>query len=95
MDPFLQALSQLPTLLIQVRVQLEANTKALNFANEQLANTRYYEVDAAKYLGVEPGTMYHYRLKGLPYEKVGRVVSYFKKDLDAWRAAGRVRLHPQ
>ena len=93
MDSFLQALSKLPTLLVQICVQLEANTKALDAANEQLGNTRMYEIDAAKYLSVEASTMYKYRLRGLPYEKVGRIISYQRKDLDDWRSAGRVRLH--
>lgn len=93
MDSFLQALSELPTLLTRVQTQLEANTKALDAAYEQLGNTRMYEDDAAKYLGVLPATLYHYRLKGLPYEKVGRIVSYRRKDLDEWRTAGRVRKH--
>ena len=93
MNSFLPAMTELAMLLTQIRDQLEANTKALDAAYEQLGNTRMYENDAAKYLGVLSPTMYHYRLKGLPYEKVGRVVSYRRKDLDEWRSAGRVRLH--
>lgn len=93
MDSFLKALSELPTLLLRLEVQLEANTKALNEAHEQIGNTRLYERDAAKYLNVELKTMYNYRQRGLPYEKVGRIVSYFRRDLDVWRSAGKVQFH--
>lgn len=91
MEEFIRMLAELPPLLTQVRVQLAENSKLLAIANEQLGNTRMYEQDAARYLNVEPCTMYQYRLKGLPFEKIGRVVSYFRKDLDAWRAAGQLR----
>ena len=72
-------------------VALEASTKLLELATEQMGNMRLYEDDAATYMGVEPKTMYHYRLRGLAYEKVGRIISYRRKDLDAWRLSGRVR----
>ncbi|MBD2753825.1 helix-turn-helix domain-containing protein [Spirosoma validum] len=87
---FLQTLAMLPDQLTRIEALMDANTKALNQATEQLGNTRYYEADAAKYLGVEQKTMYHYRQRGLPYEKVGRIISYLRKDLDAWRSAGKV-----
>lgn len=87
----LQAFAELPTVLSRLMLTLDANTKALQDATEQLGNARYYEADAATYLGVEKKTMYHYRLRGLAFEKVGRIISYRRKDLDAWRESGAVR----
>ena len=91
MDSFLDMLSQLPAMFIRLEAQLEANTKALNDALEQLGNTRLYEREAAKYLNVEVKTLYGYRQRGLNYEKVGRIISYLRKDLDDWRARGKTK----
>ena len=88
---FLQTFAELPLLLIRLEATLDANTKALQEVMEQLGNTRLYEKDAAKYLHVESKTMYSYRQRGLNYEKVGRIISYRRKDLDDWRAAGKTR----
>ncbi|GAB3959072.1 hypothetical protein GCM10028805_54480 [Spirosoma harenae] len=91
MDSFLQALAELPALLIRLSVQLEANSKALQAANELLDNQRYDEAQAAKFLGVKPKTMYHYRQGGwISYEKVGRRVTYLLKDLNDFKAKGRI-----
>lgn len=91
MDSFINLLSELPTLLVRLEVQLEANTRALEHANELIGNTRMYEEDAAKYLNVQKYTMYRYRERGLPYEKNGNVISYRRKDLDEWRANNRTQ----
>jgi hypothetical protein len=87
---FLQSLAQLPELLIRLEAQLDANTKALGEARALLDNVEVYEPDAALYLNVGIKTMYHYRQKGLAHKKVGRVISYLRKDLDNWRSAGKV-----
>lgn len=94
MDNFLQSMADLPELLLQNRIALEANTLALALATEQLGNVLLYERDAAGYLGVEAKTMYHYRQRGLSHQKVGRIISYRRADLDAWRQAGQVRKVP-
>ena len=52
-DPFLKALSEQPDLFQQVTAALDANTRVITELTEQLSNTRLYEEDAAKYLGVE------------------------------------------
>ncbi|QHW01316.1 helix-turn-helix domain-containing protein [Spirosoma endbachense] len=70
---------------------LEASNALLEAATEQLGNARFYEEDAAKYLGVEKHTLYRYRQQGLIYEKVGKIISYRRKDLDAWRNAGKTK----
>jgi len=43
-------------------------------------------VDAAEYLGLEPGTLenWRYNEKGPPCVKFGRLVRYDLKDLDKW-----------
>ncbi|WP_460972656.1 helix-turn-helix domain-containing protein [Spirosoma migulaei] len=93
MDTFLKALSELPAMLIRLEAQLEANTRALTDAREQLDNVEIYEREACAYLNVEPKTMYNYRQRGLNYKKVGRIISYTRKDLDKWRNAGKVHSH--
>ena len=88
---FLQTFAELPLLLVRLNAQMEANSNVLQEVMEQLGNTRLYEKDAAKYLHVNPQTMYSYRQRGLNYEKVGRIISYRRKDLDDWRTAGKTR----
>ncbi|MBD2700770.1 helix-turn-helix domain-containing protein [Spirosoma sp. BT702] len=78
-------------LLTRLADTLERTEKALTEATDQLSNSRLYEEDAAKLLGVEKRTMLQYRRRGLPYEKVGNIISYRRKDLDAWRSAGRTK----
>ncbi|MVM33638.1 helix-turn-helix domain-containing protein [Spirosoma sp. HMF4905] len=76
--------------MLRISAQLDASNKALSEVRDILDNVDIYERDAAKYLGVQPKTMYHYRERGLEHIKVGRIISYKRKDLDAWRAAGKV-----
>lgn len=48
--------------------------------------------EAAKYLGVSPGTLAVWRCvgrHGIPYHKIGRCVRYSLPDLDAWLAENR------
>lgn len=43
--------------------------------------------EAAKYIGIAPGTLEVWRSTGrheVPYRKVGHRVWYFKSDLDEW-----------
>lgn len=52
-------------------------------------NDRFNNYEAAKYLGVSPGTLEVWRATkryGIPYIKVGRLIQYRKSDLDAFLA---------
>lgn len=53
---------------------------------EMYPDGRMDNVNAAKYLGLHPGTLNQMRVKatGPEFIKVGKKVFYFKADLDAW-----------
>ncbi len=87
----LQALTELPLVLQRIEVALKANEKIILQMQEELTNCRLFEQEAAQYLHVHRDTLYRYRLAGLPYEKVGRIISYRRKDLDEWRERGRTQ----
>ena len=58
-------------------------------AQSALDDPAFDTPEAARYIGVEPGTLEVWRSTGrydLPFEKIGRSVRYRKSALDRWRA---------
>ena len=101
MDSFLKAMTELPALLSQLSIQMEANTKALTLLkDERDALQKKYNADrlltiqeARAYLGgVSEDTLLYYRNRyKLPFIKKGQGSTWYRKgDIDAWLEEGRL-----
>lgn len=66
-------------------------TTLTGVAVQTLPDGRMTPAHSASYLGISEKTLANYRSRGIgpPFVKRGRIF-YFKADLDAWLASGRV-----
>lgn len=71
----------------------ENTTNANEATRKDEGDVRLNNADAALYLGIDPGTLSIWRHTNryvIPYIKVGRLVRYRVRDLDAFLAARTV-----